>query len=491
MNRTAKIVICLLLVFVMLPAAVLVASAVPIQVTGSKLIDNCETAWSGTEVDTSVKTQGSGSISKTFNISDIEPNSSGNSLVLISRRFDTPIDVSAYNTFSFDFYVSSPEFVNYITSGQIEVTSSGTCDQQEMNWILPQTFSSLKTGWNRLTLPLEKSDFNAKAFNFIRLYMWFDHDKAPNKNFTYKIDNICFQKVTIDYEVLLSSMNSADQVNCTKKFTIDEIGTFIGDGSVRFQIDPANDSRVITEVGFNSVDIDGCGMLKIYLYISNEDFVKEWTQHMSASLGSDETGMKDYYAWDFDEVLLYPLTVGWNLIQLPFKFATSIGTPNMKQICYFRLTIDGIQSENPSKTTIRIDDIMTDEFSMHIGAGTLENTISRGREYDDDDYVPSETETDPFELETHDGPGENETTDVPGNETESGKSPEDETGQGSSEGETLGGGTMLDDADEELNKNTYTTDHSKVVASLVASALFAATSAAVAVLVVLKIRKNG
>ena len=129
---------------------------------------------------------------------------------------------------------------------------------------------------------------------------------------------------------------------------------------------------------------------------------------------------------------------------------------------------------------------------MHLGPGAelgLES-ISNGREYDDDDTIylpPEETET----SEDLEDPGELETDpEDPGTETQQTTEPK-ETEKGPAESETtVNPGTMLDDADAELNQNTYNTDHAKVVAALVASALFAATSALVAVFVVLKIKKG-
>lgn len=57
---------------------------------------------------------------------------------------------------------------------ELEVTSSGNCDKQEMNWQISH-FRNLKQGWNEIILPLAEasniaSDFNPEKANFIRMF---------------------------------------------------------------------------------------------------------------------------------------------------------------------------------------------------------------------------------------------------------------------------------------------------------------------------------
>jgi hypothetical protein len=76
-------------------------------------------------------------------------------------------------------------------SGQIEITSGGDCDKQELNWLIKSYIK--QDGWNELYLPLATAgktggEFNYKALNYMRIY-------APiqgNADVNYYFDDIRF-----------------------------------------------------------------------------------------------------------------------------------------------------------------------------------------------------------------------------------------------------------------------------------------------------------
>ncbi|MBQ3928138.1 MAG: hypothetical protein II710_05820 [Clostridia bacterium] len=460
------------------------------------LVIDCDSPMSGSELDTAVKTQGTASASKTFNPSQMSADGQGQHALIFQYKLETPIDVSSTDTFTFDFYASDVGFLKHIgkKSGQFEVTSSGTCDHEEQSWIVGEVLKDIKPGWNHLVLSVSNAGFVKTRFNFFRMYIWFEAGEyGVNKDYTIKLDNMRFK--SIDYKTVLSKSESLSGIRSSKRLSLDTENKYEGEACLKYQINPLEDSFVDTLITFDrGHNIEGCTMLEFYLYISNPQFVKTWNYSMTVELGSGDPSAGDFYRWAVGEVILMPLEVGWNLVKLTTPTAEIHGEPSKLGIDYFRLIIEDIETEIAEKTTIRIDTIIADlsDLNMHLGPGAelgLES-ISNGREYDDDDTIylpPEETETsedpeDPGELETD--PEDPETETQPTTEPK-------ETEKDPAESETtVNPGTMLDDADAELNQNTYNTDHAKVVAALVASALFAATSALVAVFVVLKIKKG-
>lgn len=74
----------------------------------------------------------------------------------------------------FDMYVSDAEALQ-LTAGQIEITSSGKADSQEIGWNLPGCLSGLQTGWNHIELALSDGvikggEFNPDNVNWFRFY---------------------------------------------------------------------------------------------------------------------------------------------------------------------------------------------------------------------------------------------------------------------------------------------------------------------------------
>ncbi len=93
----------------------------------------------------------------------------------------TPVDGTGYDTLEFDMYVSDLAiFDAQLGSNQLEITSSGKADEQEINWTVAQIKaknqgSDLVVGWNHIVLPLSSANPNAafdiSNINFIGFYM--------------------------------------------------------------------------------------------------------------------------------------------------------------------------------------------------------------------------------------------------------------------------------------------------------------------------------
>ena len=100
-------------------------------------------------------------------------------------KFDA-IDISEYKQGYLHFYVYCSDISKIGTQGQIEITSSGTCDVNEYNWNLMQYVT--KTGWNEVWLDLWGAGTTGGAadlssINYMRIY-------TLNSSATFYIDNI-------------------------------------------------------------------------------------------------------------------------------------------------------------------------------------------------------------------------------------------------------------------------------------------------------------
>ncbi len=138
---------------------------------GTKL-DNCESidGWAGGDsgpvLDSDNPQEGSYAIR--FN--------SGGGFV-IQKNFEPPVDSKVskeYGVLQFDLYISDVSLFNWDWPGQIEITSSGNPDSQELHWNFTGQLR-LRNGWNRVVLKLSEAEISGgnidlSAINFFRIY---------------------------------------------------------------------------------------------------------------------------------------------------------------------------------------------------------------------------------------------------------------------------------------------------------------------------------
>ncbi len=159
------------------------------------IIWDCDTAFGSFVLDTETKTQGEASCSCVLD---------GNK---VNSTTDILVDISAYDTLEMDIWVSNPEFFTLGVESQFELSSSGTCDQQEMAWTLPGLAAGLteeaKEGWNHIVLPYAdmNTDMDKTAVNWLRYYI-VNTDGVKDKQITYKLDNV---KVSNRHEIELAA----------------------------------------------------------------------------------------------------------------------------------------------------------------------------------------------------------------------------------------------------------------------------------------------
>lgn len=88
-----------------------------------------------------------------------------------------PVNATGCDTLAMEIYVSDPAMLAGITVMYVEITSSGTCDQQETAWAAHSVLSTakLKAGWNTVYFYLSDSgatngDCDLSAINYFRIY---------------------------------------------------------------------------------------------------------------------------------------------------------------------------------------------------------------------------------------------------------------------------------------------------------------------------------
>ena len=100
-------------------------------------------------------------------------------------KFDA-IDISEYKHGYLHFYIYCSDITKIGTAGQIEITSSEHCDENEYNWDLMQCVT--KTGWNEVWLDIlgagiTGGEADLSNINYMRIY-------TLNSEATFYIDNI-------------------------------------------------------------------------------------------------------------------------------------------------------------------------------------------------------------------------------------------------------------------------------------------------------------
>jgi hypothetical protein len=115
--------------------------------------------------------------------------STGGGGVRFRKLLGTPLDVSRFKYLTFWYYVDNPDLIAQTgDTGQIEISSSNTDDQQEWFWNVASL--NLQRGWNYVLLDLpgkvRRGPVDATQIRRIRIY------HASTAPMTVRIDNIAF-----------------------------------------------------------------------------------------------------------------------------------------------------------------------------------------------------------------------------------------------------------------------------------------------------------
>ena len=160
------------------------------------MIDNCETAEiSSGSVPLKINTnkeyvkEGEGSY-----LSEGGSRSNGNE-IFIFRNTSGGWDVSDYMEAGYLHFWLYIEDNEKLSSGQMELSSAGKADVQELAWF-SASIGAVKQGWNEIVLPLFEADrtpadFDPTKVTWMRLYLIMEDGNYGN----YYIDDIHFSNV--------------------------------------------------------------------------------------------------------------------------------------------------------------------------------------------------------------------------------------------------------------------------------------------------------
>lgn len=209
------------------------------------------------------------------------------------------IDVSDMDFFRFDLYV---EDFNAASSAEwcVELTSSGTCDEQEHQYL--GTFAGMGAGWNTVTLRLgsfQDKGMDLTKFNYFRLFN--NSGISSGGEFVFKIDNVRFEKaeeVASDYDGLLEEylfivLDNDSELNYLVRSSASTSGT-----AFRF-------CDASSEVVYKYSITNRYSATKV-------QFTAMLSQQLLLQVSQDDENWQTVWAYEFDESKNPDQGMGWN-----------------------------------------------------------------------------------------------------------------------------------------------------------------------------------
>ena len=218
----------------------------------------------------------------------------------------TGMDISDYmenGYLHFWFYV---EDASTITGGQIELTSCGTYDTEELVWH-PKKYIK-NDGWNEIILPLKSPDgrfgnaFDPTNANYLRLYL----QSTENTGNMYLLDDLYIARER-EKKVIVNSCDTGASVNTDTAYIKEGTGSWMGHSNTE-----------VFRTSFSPVDLTyhmDTGYLHFWLYVSDISKITGGQIELTSSGSPD----KQEICWDPQN---YILQNGWNEIILPLNQST-------------------------------------------------------------------------------------------------------------------------------------------------------------------------
>ena len=135
-----------------------------------------------------------------------------------STVFATPVDGTGYDALEFELYVSDLALFDVkFGNTQLELTSSGACDQEEIGWNLATIKECIvgepQAGWNHVVLYFSEAatrgdnPFDITRINFFRFFMV--GPEGGNCDMTVGIDNLRLTKAGAERDAKIAAENQA------------------------------------------------------------------------------------------------------------------------------------------------------------------------------------------------------------------------------------------------------------------------------------------
>ena len=278
-------------------------------------------------------------------LSEAGKRGNGNEVFLFKFGGGRELDISEYmgnGYLHFWLYVEDPE---KFVSGEMELTSSGNCDKQELNW--SPTKYITKQGWNEVYFPLSDtksvaSDFNPQKVNFIRLFMM----TADGNYGNYYIDDIYFCMGTVEEDPgnVIGRVNAKGDLIVATCDSLSEVGASgmrmvtdpqsIKEGSGAWWVKDNNLTVMSVKYPepFNVANYTN-GYLHMWVWVSDASALDQGQIEITSGGDCDKNELN----WS---ATAYIKKSGWNELYLPLATAGKTGgTFNATAMNYLRIYI--------------------------------------------------------------------------------------------------------------------------------------------------------
>lgn len=263
------------------------------------------------------------------------------------------------------FWVYSSTGKGY-TSGQLELTSSGTSDKEELNWDMTTLIK--KAGWNYVELKLSEGrktggDIDLASLNFSRIYGTEPTDtelRITDIKLIVQTDWILRSGSSTTYSYGLAGTTGSVAEDDVADGIGPDVGTIYSETTVS-----ARDASISTsgKYGFSTTLSSAVSVPKVY--DSSDLAVAFWVYNSTGTqmppgriqVGNNVGGKKIFYAWSPRSKM--STTPGWNYIELKFTKANEKnvnGDVDFSALNYVEWRSDAA-TDISKDTTFRITDV--------------------------------------------------------------------------------------------------------------------------------------
>lgn len=239
-------------------------------------------------------------------------------------------------------YISEASHFERSANGQIEISSDGIFDSEEISW----TFADfeLRNGWQTLDLSLPEGhamgSFRMSKLNWFRMY----HLKETGPT-VVKFDEIRFY-----YKTLVDACESETDWNSNGSLSIDEGDCKEGEGCVSVSV--SGNSFLLSKTYANSYYAPAKladGNLRFWIYVSDADLFNsgEGSVEVSSAASADTQAL----SWSLPK-----LTTGWNLVAVKLSDAEQKGGEiDLRKVNFFRICKPALSKSGD--LTVKVDGI--------------------------------------------------------------------------------------------------------------------------------------
>lgn len=290
--------------------------------------------------------------------------------VFCAGKLKNSVDISKMKggNLHISFYIGSKE--NFKNDVCFELSSSGTFDQQELQWSI--NLSKIKEGWNEKYLPMtdavQTGSIDLTRVNYFRFY-------SPDLS-TEKSLDVILDDVYVTNQAGEDSAGSATADGTVKQDSYKETGTAKGK-----RIMSCNTVNILSSLKNAAVTtapgefVEGSGAMKLVNANYAEFYFKDPIDisaydnengklHVSFYINDASllTGLTYFYlssASNIDEETIYwylqnyQIKSGWNDLELPFYTSAFKRNPNFSAINYLKVHLMGVDEGS----VVILDDI--------------------------------------------------------------------------------------------------------------------------------------